>query len=262
MNRINKKFKDLQARKKKAFISFITAGDPSLKVTEELVLAFDRVGVDIIELGIPFSDPLADGTTIQASYQRALKNKVTIEKILDSVWHMRKKTQVPITLMTSYNIIYHYGEKELVEQAKNSGVDGLIIPDLPPEEARNLIGLAKKRDISTIFFLSPTTTDERMKFIVKNSTGFIYYISLMGVTGARRQLSRSLKPHLQKARALSKKPICVGFGISTALQVKEISKVSDGVIVGSSIINKIARNKGKRHLVQNVSRHVRALMKG
>ena len=178
MNRIEKTFKELKNKKKKAFIPFITAGDPSLKTTEELVLSFEHAGADIVELGVPFSDPLADGLTIQASSQRALKKGVNLQKILRTVGQIRQKSQIPIALMTYYNPVFHYGEDEFMRDAKKNGVDGIIIPDLPPEEAKVLIASAKKYDVSTVFFVAPTTTSRRMKTIVKASTGFIYYVSM------------------------------------------------------------------------------------
>ena len=260
MNRITQKFKDLKKVGKKALIPFITAGDPSLKVTEELVLAFERSGADVIELGVPFSDPLADGPTIQASSQRALDKGVTCAKILQSVKNLRRKTEIPIALMMYYNPIFHHGEKRFVKQVKQAGVDGLIIPDLPPEEAGSLRKICKKEDVSLVFFLSPTTTAARMKKIAKAATGFIYYVSLTGVTGARKQMSQDYIKHIRAAKRVTKTPICVGFGISTPAHVKKVSKHSDGVIVGSAIINEIQKNKGKKNLVSNVARFVKRLV--
>ncbi|MDD3374612.1 MAG: tryptophan synthase subunit alpha [Candidatus Omnitrophica bacterium] len=259
MNRIDQKFKSLSKQKKKAFIAFITAGDPNLKTTEELVLAFEKSGVDIVELGVPFSDPLADGPTIQEASYRALKNKVSIIKILDSVKRIRKVSEIPICLMTYYNPVFHFGDTKFVAQAKAAGVDGVIIPDLPPEEASELIQEARKKDFSTIFFLSPTTKKERISIIEKASSGFIYYVSIAGVTGARKALPKNLKENLKKIKRSIKKPLCVGFGISNAQQAKEISKCCDGVIVGSAIIKEIIKNKGKKNLVSNVTRFVSSL---
>lgn len=261
MNRIDQKFKELKRRKKKAFIAFITAGDPNLQTTQELVLAFEKSGVDIVELGVPFSDPLADGPTIQAASQRALKHHVSLAKILHLVKSIRSKSNIPIALMTYYNPVFHYGETKFVRDAKSAGVDGVIVPDLPPEEAFNLISLAKRQDFSTVFFLSPTTTAKRMKSIVKSASGFIYYVSLTGVTGARREIPQSFMNQIQAARRFTHKPICVGFGISSAHQVREVSKIADGVIVGSAIVSEIARHEGKKDLVSGVSRFVAKLTK-
>lgn len=259
MNRIDKKFKDLKAKKKKAFIAFITAGDPNLKTTEELVLGFEKSGVDIVELGVPFSDPLADGPTIQASSQRSLKKGTTLKKVLKTVKAIRQKSDIPICLMMYYNPIFHYGEVKFVREAKECGVDGLIIPDLPPEEACGLIKEAKSQDVSTIFFLSPTTTISRLKKNIKATSGFIYYVALTGVTGVRTSIPKELSSELKKARKQTKKPICVGFGISTKEQVKQVSKISDGVIVGSAIVNEIHKSIGNKTLVRDVSRFVKKL---
>lgn len=261
MNRIDQKFKELKARKKKAFIAFITAGDPNLKTTEELVLAFEKAGVDIVELGVPFSDPLADGPTIQAASQRALKNNVNLDDILKLVTRVRQKSSLPIALMTYYNPVFHYGEKRFVEKAKACGVDGVIIPDLPPEEAQDLIQTARKNDLATIFFLAPTTTAQRMKGIIKASTGFIYYVSLTGVTGARQALPENVAKQVKLAKKITDKPVCVGFGVSTAAQVKAVGKIADGVIVGSAIINEIIKGSKNNHLVQSVSDFVGQLTK-
>jgi len=228
-------------------------------VTEELVLSFENAGVDIIELGVPFSDPLADGPTIQASSQRALKKGVDLGKIFNLVKRIRRKSQIPLALMMYYNPIFHYGESKFVAVAKECGVDGLVVPDLPPEEAKSLIAIGKANDVATVFFLSPTTTQKRMSQITKASTGFIYYVSLTGVTGARRKLSQSYDAQVRLAKTMTTLPICVGFGVSTPAQVKAISKIADGVIVGSVIINEIVRNQGKKNLVGNVSKFVRKL---
>lgn len=259
MNRIDQKFKELHAHKKKAFIAFITAGDPDLKTTEQLALAFEGAGVDIIELGVPFSDPLADGPTIQAASQRALKKHVNLENILATVKRIRQRSQIPIALMTYYNPVFHYGEDRFARKAKACGVDGIIVPDLPPEEGHGLIRAARENGLATVFFLAPTTTRRRMKHIVNASTGFIYYVSLAGVTGARQKLPRTITGQVKLARQLTHKPICVGFGISTPAQIQMVARVADGVIVGSAIVSKIAQNKGKKQLVSNVARFVRKL---
>ncbi|MBI5024351.1 MAG: tryptophan synthase subunit alpha [Candidatus Omnitrophica bacterium] len=258
-NRIDVKFKELKKKKKKAFIAFITTGDPDLRTTERLVLAFEGAGVDIVELGVPFSDPLADGPTIQAASQRALKKHVNLENILATVKRVRQRSQIPIALMTYYNPVFHYGEERFARKAKTCGVDGIIVPDLPPEEGDGLIRAARENGLVTVFFLAPTTTQRRMKRIVNASTGFIYYVSLTGVTGARQKLPRTITGQVKLARKLTHKPICVGFGISTPAQVKMVANVADGVIVGSAIVNAIAQNKGKKQLVANVARFVQKL---
>lgn len=259
MNRIDQKFKDLKKAKKKAFIAFITAGDPDLKTTGDMIIALEKAGADIIELGVPFSDPLADGPTIQLSYQRSLKKGTNIDKILQVVRQVRPFSQVPIAFMSSYNPIFHYGEEKFIKAAKAAEVDGLIIPDLPPEEASVLIKLCRKHNIALVFFLSPTTTPQRMKKIVKVSTGFIYYVSLTGVTGARAALPDDILSKIKSAKRATQKPICVGFGISTPEQVREISKVADGVIVGSAIVKEIEKHLQEANVAEKAAELVSRL---
>ncbi|NLE64807.1 MAG: tryptophan synthase subunit alpha [Elusimicrobia bacterium] len=259
MNRIDLKFKQLRAAQEKAFIAFITAGDPSLQVTEELALSLEKSGVDILELGVPFSDPLADGPVIQAASFRALQKGVTLRKILALVQKIRRRSQIPIAFMTYYNPVFHYGEGRFIRDAKASGVDGLIIPDLPAEEAGNLRALAKKAGISLVFFLAPTTARQRVPGIVKAATGFVYFVSVAGVTGAKKAVPSLIARKLRSARRLAKAPVCVGFGVSTPEQVKALGQVADGVIVGSAIVKEIAHNAGSPDLVDRVCRFVRKL---
>jgi len=261
MNRIDARFSKLKKQRRKAFIAFLTAGDPSLKVTEELVLAFAAAGVDMVELGVPFSDPMADGPTIQAASERSLKKGTTLAKILDLVRRIRMKSDLPLALMTYYNPVFHQGEAAFVERAKRAGVDGLIIPDLPPEEAAGLIQATQRNDMACVFFIAPTSKAERMKRNARASSGFIYYVSLTGVTGARKALPDSLKSQLRLAKKITTKPICVGFGISTPGQVRQVGRLADGVIVGSAIIKEIEKNKGNKNLVSNVTKFVQRLRK-
>lgn len=255
MNRIDKKFKALKQKKRKAFIAFITAGYPDLRTTERLVLEFAKSGVDIVELGAAFSDPLADGPVIQESSQAALEKKINLTDILHLVKRLRRQTEIPICLMTYYNLIFCFGEKKFVRQATQAGIDGIIIPDLPPEEAKTLRRLAKNK-LATVFFLSPTSPAKRIKLVAGASEGFIYYVSLTGVTGARNRLPSDIAGHLKTIKRLTHKPVCVGFGVSHPQQVKEIYKIADGVIVGSAIIRKIKANLSSKNLVKNVARQV------
>ena len=256
MNRIDKLFKDLKKKKKKAFIAYITAGDPSLKVTERLMPVLEKSGVDLIELGIPFSDPLADGPTIQRASQRALKKGVDLKSILKMVRSVRGKISLPLVFMTYYNPILHYGLKKFIKDAKLAGVDGVIVPDLPPEEAVLLSSLTKTNDFSTIFLAAPTSTKGRLKKISKKSTGFIYYVSLTGVTGARKRLPSDIVKHVESLKRVTKKPVCVGFGISNPKQARKISRLADGIIVGSAIIKIIENNIGKKDLDKKVKSFV------
>lgn len=259
MTRIDKKFRELKAADKKAFIAFITAGYPDLETTEKLVLEFSRIGVDIIELGVPFSDPLADGRIIQEASKAALENKINLNDILTLAGRIRKLTDIPIALMTYYNPIFCFGEEQFAEKAGLAGVDGMIIPDLPPEEAGSFIKYAKENQLDTIFFLSPTTARERIKLVSRVSTGFIYYVSLTGVTGARRDLPADLIINLKAIKKITVKPVCVGFGISSCRQVRQLYRAADGVIVGSAIVEKIKENIGKQDLVEQVSKFVARL---
>jgi len=263
MNRIDQKFKQLKEQKKKAFIAYICVGDPDIKTTKSLVLELEESGVDIIELGVPFSDPLADGPTIQQASQRALKHKINLPKIFSLVRSLRKDTDIPIVLMTYYNPIYDYGLNDFIKAAHKAGVDGVIVPDLIPEEADELIFISRAYDFNTIFLAAPTSTKDRIRMIAKKSKGFIYYVSLTGVTGARKSLSSDIRQHIRQIRTITKKPVCIGFGVSTPKQVRELSQFSDGLIVGSAIINKFKESsKNTKKAVKEVGSFVLKLTKG
>ncbi len=259
MNRIERKFKELREADKKAFIAFITAGYPNLEITEKLIVKLAQAGADIIELGVPFSDPLADGPIIQEASKAALDKNTHIDDILRVVSRARKTTDIPICLMTYYNPVFCFGEEKFVKMAVKAGVDGAIIPDLPPEEARSFIVSARENNFDTVFFLAPTSTKERIKLIAKVSTGFIYYVSLTGVTGPRASLSVDFAGQLKLIKQFTNKPVCVGFGISSHQQVKQIEEFSDGVIVGSAIVNIIKENIGKPDLIDKAAGFVRKL---
>ena len=259
MNRIDKKFKELRKSKKKAFIAFITAGFPNLATTEKLILGFDKLGVDILELGVPFSDPMADGPIIQEASQASLKKGTHLIDILNLVKKVRPFTNMPICLMTYYNPIYCFREERFVKKARECGLDGVIVPDLPPEEARSLSKLANKVNLDVICFIAPTTSKERIKYIANAARGFIYYVSLTGVTGVRQNLPTDLVKNLKNIRRVTKKPVCVGFGISSRKQVEQIYRISDGAIVGSAIVKKIKENIGRKDLVKKVSNFVSIL---
>lgn len=259
MNRIENKFKGLKKARRKAFIAFITAGFPDLKVTEKLILEFSRIGVDIIELGVAFSDPMADGLIIQEASQLALKNDTNLDKIFALVKRVRRKTEVPICLMTYYNPIFCFGEERFIRTARDHGVDGVIIPDLPPDEGRLFIQSAAKYGLDVILFIAPTTSKKRVKYIAKKARGFIYYVSLTGVTGPRSVLPKDLIRDLKAVKKLVSKPLCVGFGVSAPRQVQEIQRVADGVIVGSAILRKIKENVGRPDLIKRVGNFVSGL---
>ena len=262
INRIDKTFKILRARREAALIPYVMAGDPSLEKTGELVIEMAQQGADIIELGVPFSDPIADGPTIQRASQRALKDKASLSRILLLVADLRKRTQVPIVLMTYYNPVFKFGEERFVEEAIASGVDGLIIPDLPPEEGHTLISYSKRFNLDTIFLLAPTSTKERIKKIASASSGFIYYVSITGITGARLDDIQEVKGRIDEIRGNTTKPISVGFGISDPEQAANIARFADGVVVVSAIINKIEAMAGDPDLIKMVGEFVQLLKKG
>ena len=250
MNRIEQKFQELKSSKARKPSSLLSLpATLILRRPKNLVVAFEAAGVDIIELGIPFSDPLADGPTIQASFLRALNKGTTVKKILETVRRIRTKSSLPIALMSSYNPIFHFGEEKFVETCTKAGVDALIVPDLPPEEAHNLRRLARQYDIATIFFVAPTSQDERIKANTQASSGFVYYVSLTGITGTQKAVARSVVKQIKHIKRFTNKPVCAGFGISTPQQVKDIGRAADGVIVGSAIVKAIDQNKGNRNQI-------------
>jgi tryptophan synthase alpha chain len=259
MNRIERKFNELRRDRKKAFIAFITAGYPSLAVTKKLILEFARIGVDIIELGVPFSDPMSDGPIIQESSQFALRRNTQLKDILKLVKEVRCLTAIPLCLMTYYNPIFCFPQDNFLRQARGAGVDGVIIPDLPPDEGRGLLKSAGRNGLDVICFISPTTSLRRAKFIAGIARGFIYYVSLTGVTGERQALPSDMPRHVRALKRITSKPICVGFGVSQPRQVKEIYRFADGVIVGSAIVKKIKENIHRKDLVQRVSNYVKRL---
>lgn len=259
MNRIEKAFRQLRKNRKKAFIAFITAGYPSLAVTKRLVRAFAESGVDIIELGVPFSDPIADGPLIQEASVAALKKKVTLKAILRTVTQLRADVDTPLCLMSYYNPIFCFGEASFVRLAHAAGVDGLLIPDLPFEEGKVFAAVARRAGIEIIPFISPTSSPARSKAIAASAKGFIYYISLEGITGPRTSMARGLAQRVRRIKRMTTKPVCIGFGVSAASQVRQVYRVADGVIVGSAIIKKIKENLTRPDMVQRVAAFVREL---
>lgn len=239
MNRIEKVFKKLKTQNKKAFIPYIMSGDPSLERTGEVVLMIEECGADIVELGVPFTDPLADGPTIQRAAERALNCGVTLRKVISFVGELRRRTQIPLVLMTYYNPVFKYGEEQFVSDAVNAGVDGVIIPDLPPDEANRLIKLSKRAGLATIFLIAPTSTDDRIKKVAKASRGFVYCVSITGTTGSELLLDSTLKEYINDIRRVSEIPVAVGFGVSTPDEAKAVSEIADGVIVGSAIVKRL-----------------------
>ncbi len=237
-SRIGKEFKKILSKKDKAFIPYIMAGYPDIQRTKEMVRILEDCGADIIELGVPFSDPLADGPAIQKAAQKALDAGVTLHTVIELVSTLRDNTAIPIILMTYYNPIFKYGEEKFVRDASASGVDGIIVPDLPPDEADTLIRLSRKMDFDTIFLLAPTSNEDRIRKVSRASSGFIYYVSITGITGSKLSMDSSIESHIAKIRKMSGKPVAVGFGISTPEEAAAVSRFADGVIVGSAIVKK------------------------
>lgn len=244
-NLLAQKIHTAKRKKQKLFCVFLTLGYPNLKATEQLILFCERAGVDILELGFPFSDPLADGPTIQYSSEQALKKNITMSDAFRLVRRVRARgCRIPIVFFGYLNPIYAYGEGKFAGDARAAGIDGLIIPDLTPEEEKKFQEECRKKSLLRILLVAPTTSDSRARLLVRQSQGFVYYVSLRGVTGARTMLPKDLHGHLKKLKRFSSKPILVGFGVSTPGQARVISKMSHGVIVGSAVIEHLRRGMG------------------
>jgi tryptophan synthase alpha chain len=241
VNRIKKTFINLNNQGKKALMPYLTVGFPQTDSALKLVPALIRAGADLIELGVPFSDPLADGATIQAASQCALENGITLNSCLAQVVQLRSLgIDIPFVLMGYYNPIYQFGIQRFAEEAARAGVDGVIVPDLPPEEAGPLLDVLRAKDLCLIFLLAPTSDTRRIRIVAELSEGFVYLVSLVGVTGARDVLSPDLTTFVERVRQVTDKPLAVGFGISTPQQAAQVSAVTDGVIVGSALIKAVA----------------------
>ena len=259
MNRIEECFARLKRAGQKGLIVYIGAGDPNLTATRELAIAFDQAGVDILELGVPFSDPLADGLVNQLAAQRGLESGTTPPRILATVAAIRKHSEIPIVLYLYFNLIHRVGLARFVKDAAKAGVDGLLVLDLPPEESHNYEALMKKNGLCHIYLVAPTTPADRVEFIVKRGSGFIYYISREGVTGMQKQVATNLAQQVAKIRTHTRLPIAVGFGISTAEQAKLVARSADAVVVGSAVVNQIAKRGKSRTLVTQAAKFVRSL---
>lgn len=260
MNRIRQKFEELRTTRKKGFIPFVSAGDPNLATSKQIVLFLAENGADIIELGVPFSDPMADGPTIQMSSQRALENGVTITNILMMVKDVRTKTDVPIVLFSYLNPLFRYGIEKLAKDAAAAGVDGVLVTDAVDLEAADIAKVLNENGIDLISLIAPTTSDDRLKQIADHASGFIYAVSRAGVTGAQDETSASARVLVERARKFTDLPIAVGFGISTRGQVEEIWKYADAAVVGSAIVAEIERSIVVGNTVERVGKFVRGLL--
>lgn len=261
MSRIRDTFAQLKQSSRGGFIPFITAGDPDLETTELLLKELATAGADIIELGVPFSDPVADGEVIQRASERALQKGVTLSDTIKCVSNAKEHIDVPIVLFSYLNPLLKFGKDLLAEKAAQAGVDGVLITDLIPEEAEPWTAAFQKHGLDLIFLAAPTTSDERLTRIAQQASGFIYAVSRAGVTGARDEMPRDAEPLVKRLRAVSDLPIAVGFGISTAEQVRQVWRFADAAVIGSALVGKIKKLAGSPDLVAQVGDFARSLLK-
>jgi tryptophan synthase alpha chain len=260
MNRIVERFARLNRERQKGFIVYLGAGDPNLEATRQLALAFDKLGIDVLELGVPFSDPLADGLVNQLAAQRGLESGATPEKTLEAVAAVRRESQIPIVLYIYFNLIHRRGVERFIREAAQAGVDGLLVLDLPPEESDGYEALMRRAGLCNIYLVAPTTPEDRIKLIVKRGTGFIYYVSREGVTGMQTKVADTIAQMTAKIRAHTSLPIAVGFGISTPEQARIVATSAEAVVVGSAIVDQVARHGKAPDLIERVNGFVRPLL--
>ena len=260
MGRINDAFDRIAHDGKKGFIPFITAGDPDLNTTLDLIVELDRAGATVIELGIPFSDPMADGPVIQRASERALKHNFGVSEVLDLVRKARAKTSVPIILFTYFNPLLQFGLDRLPSIAKDAGVDGVLVTDLSPEEGGTFADDLRAHDLDLIFLVAPTSTDDRLRLVSQRASGFIYAISRAGITGARSTVSEEAEKLVRRVHRFSTLPVAVGFGISTAQQVRDVQKYADAVVVGSAIVAEIELVSGTADVARHIGAFARSLL--
>ncbi len=253
MGRIEQKFKALKKVGRKAFVAYLTAGDPDLEATAKLIPALESAGVDILEVGVPFSDPTADGPVIQTASQRALAKEATLGKILAMVAELRKTCEIPIVLFGYYNPILSYGPERFAKDAAACGVDGILVVDLPPEEADELRRFTDKAGLAFITLIAPTTNSRRADKILRGATGFVYYISITGVTGTAIPQPDDVRRDVERLRGMTKLPIAVGFGISTPAQASAIAPLADGIVIGSALVRLIGENGQSAGLIEKAS---------
>ena len=259
MNRIEQRFAGLKSKGQKGLVVYIGAGDPDLESTFLLALEMDRVGVDVLELGVPFSDPLADGLVNQLAAQRGLESGTTPPKLLATVKRIRERSSIPIVLYVYYNLLHRVGVQQFIRNSAEAGVDGLLVLDLPPEESDQYQAWMRAAGLCPIWLVAPTTPEDRIALIVKRGSGFIYYVSREGVTGMQAKVSGSIGSMTAKIRAHTSLPIAVGFGISNATQAKEVAAFGDAIVVGSAIVNRIAELGRTTDMVKSVGEFVRGL---
>lgn len=263
MERLKQRFGQVRSQNELALVLYVTAGDPSPEHTIDFVVRSAELGVDVFEIGIPFSDPIADGPTIQAAIDRALRRGIRIATVFEMVKTIRQRTEIPLVLMTYFNPVLQYGLERFVNDAKNAGVDGVLLTDVPPEEAGEWIEIARRNELATIFLLAPTSTEERIKLVSKIGTGFIYCVSRTGVTGEREKLPEDLPELVTKIRGHTDKPIAIGFGISRPEHVAAVAQMNgaDGVVVGSALVRMLDEEfgDGRQGSWQRITNFVKAL---
>lgn len=260
MNRIEERFKRLRADGKKGFVVYIGAGDPNLDKTRALTIGFDKLGIDVVELGVPFSDPLADGLVNQLAAQRGLESGTTPKKVLETVAKIREESQVPIVLYIYFNLLHRVGLEKFIDDAARAGVDGLLTLDLPPEESENYEKLMGAAGLSVIYLVAPTTPEERVELIVKRATGFIYYVSREGVTGMQSKIASNIGDMTAVIRKHTDLPIAVGFGISNPDQARTVAGFAEAIVVGSAVVNQIAAHGKDPDVVQRVLNFTRPMV--
>ena len=259
MGRIEKAFTHLKQQGRKGFILFITAGDPDLSTTEQILIELARAGATLIELGVPFSDPMADGPVIQRASERALKNSFGLEDLFDMIARARKQIDTPIILFSYFNPLLQFGLKSLAERARNCGLDGVLVTDLIPEESAEFEAELRANNLEMIFLVAPTSTDERLKIVAEHAGGFVYAVSRAGVTGTRETVSAEAEKLVTRMRRFTSLPIAVGFGISNVEQVRDVQRYADAVVVGSAIVAEMERLDGAADLAQQIGEFARAL---
>jgi tryptophan synthase alpha chain len=259
MSRIVSTFSSLRAQGEKALVIYLTAGDPSIEKTREIVLGLDAAGVDCLEIGVPFSDPTADGPIIQAASQRALKNGTTLAGILTMIESIRTVSEIPIVLFGYYNPILNYGTERFAARAEEAGVDGILVVDLPPEEAHELRQYTDPKGIDCISLIAPTTNTERARMVASHASGFLYYISITGVTGTAKPQVEEVKKDVERIRKVTALPLVVGFGISTPQQASEIAPYADGIVIGSAVMRMIKENCDRFDVVSHVAHYARQM---
>jgi len=259
MTRITEKFERLKSEGRKAFIPYITAGDPDLESTESLLLALADADADVIELGVPFSDPMADGPVIQRASERALKKPIGVTDILPVVERVRERSDVPILLFTYFNPLMQFSAANVGEELKRAGLDGVLVTDLIPEEAADFVAGMRRADLDTVFLVALTSTDERIKLIAEHSSGFIYVIARTGVTGMRENIWSEVRKLVERVRRHSNLPIAVGFGISKPEHVRDVWSYADGAVVGTRLVLEIENNLGTPQMVEKVAQLAREL---